>query len=271
MKRADQLTEPPVVGEFYLVPCYVTPREVTELDYEYKDGELVEMSGNAYEYVTPIINHLHTDRENGQSMAHYHADYRFEPYGINQVNMSGAYHRIFPHDDVHKNKKIEYRVMICRSTAQTGVTPSNMIRRSNLKHKCIHKGKCPHRGYDLSSVVPVNGEITCPLHGLRFNAHTKELLHDPMLEYILSQLEGIKHAIANEVWVDEDGERREDLIKARWEFMSRLAKLYPHEHKKLLERNEEERRQAVIAGSMRDAMLLEPTNFVEVNSNYRKY
>lgn len=30
--------------------------------------------------------------------------------------------------------------------------------------------------YDLSQVLPVNGEVTCPLHGLKFDAVTKKLL-----------------------------------------------------------------------------------------------
>ncbi len=55
-------------------------------------------------------------------------------------------------------------------------TSIDLIAKSKLKHKCIHKGKCPHRGYDLTDVKPINGIITCPLHSLRFNSKTKLLI-----------------------------------------------------------------------------------------------
>ena len=42
----------------------------------------------------------------------------------------------------------------------------------------IHKGKCPHRGFDLSNEIPnKEGIITCPLHNLKFNAETKKLIN----------------------------------------------------------------------------------------------
>jgi nitrite reductase/ring-hydroxylating ferredoxin subunit len=57
------------------------------------------------------------------------------------------------------------------------ITPVSLIKNSKLKHNCIHKGKCPHRGYDLSNEIPnENGIITCPLHGLQFDKITKKLL-----------------------------------------------------------------------------------------------
>jgi len=66
----------------------------------------------------------------------------------------------------------------------TSRTPVQLIRQSKLKHNCIHKGKCPHRGFDLSNVTPtLEGigrdaieVITCPLHSLKFNATTKQLI-----------------------------------------------------------------------------------------------
>ena len=55
--------------------------------------------------------------------------------------------------------------------------PVRFIKNSKLKHKCIHKGKCPHRGYDLSNVDPIDNQIHCPLHGLIFDAETKKIIN----------------------------------------------------------------------------------------------
>jgi len=62
-------------------------------------------------------------------------------------------------------------------------THVDLIKKSKLKHNCIYKGKCPHRGFDLSNTKPTiddNGEsvIRCPLHSLKFNAKTKQLINE---------------------------------------------------------------------------------------------
>ena len=42
---------------------------------------------------------------------------------------------------------------------------------------------CPHRGADLSKVPVVDGCVTCPLHGLKWNASTGELVRVRSREY----------------------------------------------------------------------------------------
>jgi len=73
--------------------------------------------------------------------------------------------------------EVEYFILPVINESFTGITPSDFISKSKLKHKCIVKGKCPHRGYYLSQVPEHNGMITCPLHGLKFK--DKKLIINP--------------------------------------------------------------------------------------------
>lgn len=128
------------------------------------------LMGKFKELLTPLIDHLHTDKENGQFEPHYHADTRYR-----RSDTSGLV-RIYPHE-LGIYEFIAYRDVEKISEEWGAKTPTSFISKSKLKHKCIHKGKCPHRGFDLTNVKPdENGEIVCPLHSLRFDAKTKKLL-----------------------------------------------------------------------------------------------
>lgn len=189
MEYIDKLKHPPVVGETYLVPCIISCNEPEDHQW-WIEGKRVKYSKNFIEkYIFPIINHLHSDRENGQDYKHYHVDYRFvdlkkdENYLI--AKKRHKHHLFAPHSryDLRKEEiwyredyKIEYYPLKCYRQEFHGTAGDTT--KSKLKHRCIHKGKCPHRGYDLSQVVPVNGIITCPLHGLKFYADNGELKED---------------------------------------------------------------------------------------------
>lgn len=113
------------------------------------------------ELVFPLINHPHNDIENGQEETHYHIDFRYpmSPPTYSRVDLP-----------LKHNQKLEYRMLSKIKDKHSHITHINLISKSKLKHKCIHKGKCPHRGYDLSNEIPdENGIITCPLHGLKFD------------------------------------------------------------------------------------------------------
>lgn len=164
-KRVEDMQRPLKKGEFYLVPCLV--RE------EYGKKTVI----------TPVINHPHNDIENGQANVHYHVDYRFvklENDGdISSVVRKHSKHYFVDRYRLEKGEDgdLGYYVLPVVNEHFLGVTPVELIKNSRLKHKCIHKGKCPHRGYNLSQVLPKNGVITCPLHGLRFNEETKQLIN----------------------------------------------------------------------------------------------
>lgn len=44
---------------------------------------------------------------------------------------------------------------------------------------CLKRNVCPHRGYDLSREPVVDGIVTCPLHGLRWNVGTGTCVQTP--------------------------------------------------------------------------------------------
>lgn len=146
-----------VIGQYYPVPC-IEERE---------DGDLIG--------ITPVIDHPHNDVENGQDYTHYHGDFRF-------ISGKGV---ILKNGNVYRSQaRVQGTPIIymlkCIRLEHEWVTNIVNISNSKLKHKCIHKGKCPHRGYDLTGEIPKNGVITCPLHGLKFNAETKILLNETM-------------------------------------------------------------------------------------------
>lgn len=139
-------------GETYLVPTFV---DLNSGHFEQGFHE-----DNKVTYITyPIYPHLHNDVENGQELPHYHVDMRFAPSGALWLT------RIYPDQF---NYVIEYHPWKMTNYHEPFHTPVSMISKSKLKHKCIYKGKCPHRGYDLTLVKPNKGVITCPLHGLKF-------------------------------------------------------------------------------------------------------
>jgi len=164
-EKVENMKRPLKTGEMYLVPCFVR-----------EDLSIEKL------FVTPVINHPHSDKENGQIGTHYHADYRFIkhkadsdfPTVINKHSKHVFAENVRPIDEL--SGKLEYYVLPVVNEDFTGITPVDLISKSKMKHKCIHKGKCPHRGYDLSQVKAIDGKITCPLHGLEFDAVTKELL-----------------------------------------------------------------------------------------------
>lgn len=175
-ERVETVKRQLKIGEKFLVPCIS----------EERDNKL---------FITPVINHPHNDNENGQKEVHYHADYRFIKYTKEMEGWIGKYsngktiERIVvinshsthvycqsrrPQIGVHGT--FGYYILPVINEEFVGVTSVELIKNSTLKHKCIHKGKCPHRGYDLSQVVPIDGKITCPLHGLKFNSETGNLI-----------------------------------------------------------------------------------------------
>lgn len=142
-----------ILGEFYDVPCIVT-RE---------DNNIV--------YITPVINHPHNDIENGQLYTHYHVDARF--VGIRGVELEdGATYS----SEARVMGDLEIFKLRFFHTSHAFITHSGNIDTSKMKHQCIVRGRCPHRGYDLSREPIIDGVIKCPLHGLEFDAETAKLI-----------------------------------------------------------------------------------------------
>lgn len=159
------------------VLCALIPQlQIKEIDEQdlWMDLEDYSLKTKQFYYkVVPLIDHPHSDIENGQKEVHYHADMR---YNGNQPNLGR--HRIQVDDarPIKGKYETKYFDLIRYKDNHSHSTSVNLIKNSKLKHKCIHKGKCPHRGFDLSGIEPVDGVITCPLHSLKFDAKTKKII-----------------------------------------------------------------------------------------------
>ena len=161
--RIDSISRPLMIGEMFTVACLVKRDEYNNIIA-----------------FTPVINTPHSDKENGQPEIHYHADFRFvvteksTDTGIGMVitderigfNMAKA--RV----ELGIDGELEYHTLSVMGKEHYGTAQTMFIRNSKLNHKCITNNKCPHRGFDLSQIVPVDGIITCPLHGLRFHSES---------------------------------------------------------------------------------------------------
>lgn len=159
--RIDLLQEPPKVGSLYLVPVFI------------------EHGNKGRKIIRPLLFPIHSDVENGQKESHYHIDSRF----IDWERTAKSKHswtdlnRVNPRD--FYGFKIEWHPLRCYSdTVDRGGTHVGHIAKSKIKHPCIYKGKCGHRGYNLEQVIPKDGVITCPLHGLQYDAITKKLINN---------------------------------------------------------------------------------------------
>lgn len=158
-------TPPPEVRKkSYPVPCIIWSVET--------------INGITYTEYTPVINHPHSDKENGQSEQHYHIDDRFSKIGDNNKNVYRYRVELRPvktPETVIKTLRLQYIHRVIQSPTHT-----DRIKHSRLKHDCMKNGKCPHRGMDLTGIKPdINGVITCPLHSLKFDAKTKQLIKRP--------------------------------------------------------------------------------------------
>jgi hypothetical protein len=186
----------PVVGSVYYVPCIVRNAHFKDYYAEIDDQEIwmdldhrvppMKQTHSVIEYV-PVLDHPHNDIENGQREVHYHMDDRFTGMA-RQSYIPHTYIEGFNFRDQKKKTnstirpeikdgyRFEHLPLVCTRREVRSTTPVKLIKESKLAHKCIHKGKCPHRGYDLSNTPATDGVITCPLHGLKFDAFTKQLI-----------------------------------------------------------------------------------------------
>ncbi len=156
------------------VLCAIIPTSYIDEQELWMDTEEYFFECGFY-YLVPLIDHPHSDRENGQIAIHYHVDTRYfgKQNHLRRYDISTDYRRITQgvyELDYFNLKKNKHRI--------EAITPVHSIKNSRLKHKCIHKGKCPHRGFDLTNEEPdENGIITCPLHGLKFDKNSKKIIN----------------------------------------------------------------------------------------------
>lgn len=159
--KIDETTLP-IVGEVYLVPCVIF-RDKMEL--------------------TPVYNHPHDDKENGQPEKHYHADTRFtyEQFSHHDnevINIEGEEFKLNPYEirieehrtDGETKHEIKYIPLELIRLGESYKTSTKLLSKSTIPHVCKNINSCPHRGFDLSGIpFDHNGIRTCPLHGLHIH------------------------------------------------------------------------------------------------------
>lgn len=149
------------------VLCLIETNFIDELDWDeqiyWMDNHYPIKNFRTTKTIIPLIDHPHSDIENGQDKVHYHINTKYIDKTVFDLRIS------LP---LNNNQKLEYRYLKKVRDNEVVKTPVKLISKSKLKHKCIHKGKCPHRGYDLSNEKPnEKGIITCPLHSLMFDTN----------------------------------------------------------------------------------------------------
>ena len=117
----------------------------------------------------------HTDEHDGQPARHWHIDPRF---GDQHALGSKRIESTEPHRWEVRTVERPFQVIVEADeyfgvvhkvgTATPVAMVSGALRR--MARTCTHKGKCPHRGFNLAQVEPLGGVVVCPMHGMRFRA-----------------------------------------------------------------------------------------------------
>jgi hypothetical protein len=156
MERVDRMTQPPIVGQFYLVPVVHGKWYAREGDY-------------------PVIGSRHNDIEFFDfERTHYHLDFRFVR-DADVMRASTAPLHDFPDFPLSKPALKRRK---CLRQQHTFDGPSKIMdpfRAAFAGQQCANSKLgwiCPHKKIVLGSTPVIGGIVTCPLHGLRIDAET---------------------------------------------------------------------------------------------------
>ena len=181
MIKIDELKGIPQVGKQYLVPCYiykfVEEKSLDQISW-------MDIEPNNMEYPIPIINHPHSDEENGQHQEHYHVDFRF--FNKRKFLLRDDAMAQIINIPLRLNATFNpiYKPLICIRSHQLHITHPKHVK--NSKIGCMKKYKCSHKGYNLANEPIINGCIQCPLHGLKFNIKTGEIIN---MEEVMEEID----------------------------------------------------------------------------------
>jgi hypothetical protein len=160
VQKITELTYPPIIGEFYLVPCLFSQIE---------KGRSI-----------PVIADFHEDAEIGFFDEHIHPDFRFfNNYEfrmvINRVIRDGeSLHSLVypfrPHRFITWEKRQCFREVPEIPTEVLNTDLMELLEQIYRDSK-LSCGICPHKGANLNSIAPdANGNKVCPLHNLMWAA-----------------------------------------------------------------------------------------------------
>lgn len=189
----EKLTSPPIVGEIYRVPCMfgqialLSKAQVKSAEWwpimrpPHQDSIYFPQTKSIWvdnDYSSTLVEEIFYE-DDPNSYQHYHVDPRFAPdeYYTGWEVVNKDYHNI-----IDIQGKIKWQEMVCLREMPTQRLFTGFGQRfvDDHKDKKIKCGRCPHRGVLLNSVPVIDGVITCPNHGLRFNAETKQCITDSL-------------------------------------------------------------------------------------------
>ena len=104
----------------------------------------------------------HDDKECGQPEKHYHVDPRFGETTTKRITKTDRGQWI------PRTVTSEFVIHKFDTVGEaTGTRVDFIVKAIRPRNKMIN-GKCPHKGFNLMQVKPINGVIHCPLHSMRF-------------------------------------------------------------------------------------------------------
>lgn len=185
LQRVTTLREPPIVGRFYLVPT-------------------VEYIWGRRQDAWPVFLPKHEDAEHlNFRYSHYHVDPRFlsavqrrhvtawsEEVGeerwrreVEQVAQRSPLSRVeYGASESDPHGPIVWRRRRCSQARIEYHYHDHIDRklRPAFAGRVCHRSQtgwiCPHKRFPLGSIAPVDGVVTCPLHGLRIDAESGRVL-----------------------------------------------------------------------------------------------
>jgi len=192
MQHISDLSAPPILGQFYMVPT------VTAI-----------WCGSLGEY--PVIGPLHNDRQHiGFDRDHWHIDTRFaaSPRLLKDETNPEYWRRImatpimrtwkssmFSRKEPRSVAAVYARRWKCKRQApdhislfEDSATTANEGWKAHFDHWAGHQCKkdgngwrCPHRNVSLANQPVINGIVRCPLHDLMIDNATGRVLSRPAM------------------------------------------------------------------------------------------
>lgn len=169
MKRVEELTEPPVIGETYLVPCIWGSPSRSDKRPEYRWLPITGPRHSDSEYIKFEPLHFHYDH---QFLA---TDQRDDLPAIFGPDSPLAY--VACHYD--QTVGIVHWPLVCLRHVEPYPRLSFAKALENAyAGKKVSCGKCPHRGLPLGCLPrrPGTQIVNCPGHGLSWNLNTGKLV-----------------------------------------------------------------------------------------------
>ncbi|HEY9749834.1 MAG TPA: hypothetical protein V6C63_14210 [Allocoleopsis sp.] len=162
---AGELSSPPVIGQFYLVPHVQMRLDIPR----HKRRSLIWMAW------APIFGPLHEDTDIGVPQQHWHFDWRFMPQCIwnewihdrRRYAVDLILNQVFTTGEASLKRRKCLREM----PSYPGVNQVPFLAKLREKYSMqqLSCWTCPHRGLPLNGLPVKDGVVKCPGHGLYWN------------------------------------------------------------------------------------------------------